>query len=109
MLWGPGDPRCCLTGYLLTPAPPDGDLTDTVSGPRSTASDLASSKTSNKSPTQRHNPFNEYQADGVSSSDTTPVHAAARDKAEPHTPNLPDACTELEVIRSVMGWGPWKK
>ncbi|XP_055979269.1 LOW QUALITY PROTEIN: pleckstrin homology domain-containing family M member 2 [Sorex fumeus] len=77
----------------------DGDLTDTISGPRSTASDLTSGKASTKSPTQRHNPFNEGQADTVSSSDTTPVHAASQEKAEPRTPSPPDTCTELEVIR----------
>lgn len=77
----------------------DGDLTDTVSGPRSTASDLTSSKTSTKSPTQRHNPFNEDQAETVSSSDTTPVHSTTQEKAESPTPDMPDACTELEVIR----------
>nr|KAF6444816.1 pleckstrin homology and RUN domain containing M2 [Molossus molossus] len=76
----------------------DGDLTDTVSGPRSTASDLTSSKASTRSPTQRHNPFNEDQAETVSSSDTTPVHATSQEK-ESHTPELPDTCTELEVIR----------
>lgn len=78
---------------------PDGDLTDTVSGPRSTASDLTSGKASAKSPTQRHNPFNEDQAEAVSSSDTTPVHTTSQEK-EPRTPEPPDAGTELEVIRS---------
>uniref|UniRef100_A0A8D1MI57 Pleckstrin homology domain-containing family M member 2 n=1 Tax=Sus scrofa TaxID=9823 RepID=A0A8D1MI57_PIG len=77
----------------------DGDLTDTVSGPRSTASDPTSSKASTKSPTQRHNPFNEDQAETVSSSDTTPVHTTAQEKGESHTPDLPDPCMELEVIR----------
>uniref|UniRef100_A0A8C0Q2I5 Pleckstrin homology domain-containing family M member 2 n=2 Tax=Canis lupus familiaris TaxID=9615 RepID=A0A8C0Q2I5_CANLF len=77
----------------------DGDLTDTVSGPRSTASDLTSSKASTKSPTQRHNPFSEDPAETVSSSDTTPVHTTSQEKGEPHTLDLPDACTELEVIR----------
>ncbi|XP_016061164.1 PREDICTED: pleckstrin homology domain-containing family M member 2 [Miniopterus natalensis] len=76
----------------------DGDLTDTVSGPRSTASDLTSGKASAKSPTQRHNPFNEDQAEAVSSSDTTPVHTTSQEK-EPRTPEPPDAGTELEVIR----------
>lgn len=78
---------------------PDGDLTDTVSGPRSTASDLTSSKASTRSPTQRHNPFNEEQAETVSSSDTTPVHATSEDKEESQVPELPEACAELEVIR----------
>uniref|UniRef100_K9IPP9 Pleckstrin homology domain-containing family M member 2 n=1 Tax=Desmodus rotundus TaxID=9430 RepID=K9IPP9_DESRO len=77
----------------------DGDLTDTVSGPRSTASDLTSSKASARSPTQRHNPFNEDQAETISSSDTTPVHTTFQEKVESRTPEPPDACVELEVIR----------
>ncbi|XP_077007303.1 pleckstrin homology domain-containing family M member 2 isoform X2 [Tamandua tetradactyla] len=77
----------------------DGDLTDTVSGPHSTASDPNSSKASTKSPTQRHNPFNEDQAETVSSSDTTPVHTTSQDKREPHSMDLSEACPELEVIR----------
>nr|XP_025711847.1 pleckstrin homology domain-containing family M member 2 isoform X3 [Callorhinus ursinus] len=77
----------------------DGDLTDTVSGPRSTASDPTSSKASTKSPTQRHNPFSEDQAETVSSSDTTPVHTTSQEKGESHAVDLPDPCTELEVIR----------
>ncbi|XP_066231254.1 pleckstrin homology domain-containing family M member 2 isoform X2 [Saccopteryx leptura] len=83
----------------IAPSSEDGDLTDTVSGPRSTASDLTSSKASARSPTQRHNPFNEDQAETVSSSDTTPVHTASQEKVEAHTPEPLDACTELEVIR----------
>ncbi|XP_020028816.1 pleckstrin homology domain-containing family M member 2 isoform X3 [Castor canadensis] len=83
----------------IAPSSEDGDLTDTVSGPRSTASDLTSSKASTKSPTQRHNPFNEEQAETVSSSDTTPVHTTSQEKAEAQALELPDACTELEVIR----------
>ncbi|XP_006883765.1 PREDICTED: pleckstrin homology domain-containing family M member 2 [Elephantulus edwardii] len=77
----------------------DGDLTDTVSGPRSTASDPTSSKASTRSPTQRHNPFNEDQGEGVSSSDTTPVHTTSLEKGESHALDLPEAGTELEVIR----------
>ncbi|KAM5246830.1 pleckstrin homology domain-containing family M member 2 isoform 2-T2 [Ctenodactylus gundi] len=83
----------------IAPSSEDGDLTDTVSGPRSTTSDLASSKASTKSPTQRHNPFNEEQAETVSSSDTTPVHTTSQEKGEAQAPDLSDACTELEVIR----------
>ncbi|XP_020729330.2 pleckstrin homology domain-containing family M member 2 isoform X2 [Odocoileus virginianus] len=83
----------------IAPSSEDGDLTDTVSGPRSTTSDPTSSKASTKSPTQRHNPFNEDQAETVSSSDTTPVHTSSQEKGECHTPDLPDTCTELEVIR----------
>uniref|UniRef100_A0A452V8X8 Pleckstrin homology domain-containing family M member 2 n=1 Tax=Ursus maritimus TaxID=29073 RepID=A0A452V8X8_URSMA len=77
----------------------DGDLTDTVSGPRSTTSDPTSSKASTKSPTQRHNPFSEDAAETVSSSDTTPVHTTSQEKGESHTLDLPDPCPELEVIR----------
>ena len=113
MLWEPGVPRRCLTGYRPLPVLPDGDLTDTVSGPRSTASDLTSSKASARSPTQRHNPFNEDQAETISSSDTTPVHTTFQEKVESRTPEPPDACVELEVIRSagagVEGdrWASW--
>ena len=56
---------------------------------------------------ERHNPFNEDQAETVSSSDTTPVHTSSQEKGESHTPDLPDTCTELEVIRSA-GRGPEK-
>ncbi|XP_032248960.1 pleckstrin homology domain-containing family M member 2 isoform X2 [Phoca vitulina] len=83
----------------IAPSSEDGDLTDTVSGPRSTASDPTSSKASTKSPTQRHNPFSEDQAETVSSSDTTPVHTTSQEKGKSHAVDLPDPCTELEVIR----------
>ncbi|XP_064445944.1 pleckstrin homology domain-containing family M member 2 isoform X3 [Mirounga angustirostris] len=83
----------------IAPSSEDGDLTDTVSGPRSTASDPTSSKASTKSPTQRHNPFSEDQAETVSSSDTTPVHSTSQEKGESHAVDLPDPSTELEVIR----------
>ncbi|XP_023578252.1 pleckstrin homology domain-containing family M member 2 isoform X3 [Octodon degus] len=83
----------------IAPSSEDGDLTDTISGPRSTASDLPSSKASTRSPTQRHNPFNEEQAETVSSSDTTPVHTTSQDKGESQVLEPPDTCTELEVIR----------
>ncbi|XP_028609868.1 pleckstrin homology domain-containing family M member 2 isoform X2 [Grammomys surdaster] len=82
----------------IAPSSEDGDLTDTISGPRSTASDLTSSKASTKSPTQRHNPFNEEQAE-TASSDTTPVHTTSQEKEEAQALDQPDACTELEVIR----------
>ncbi|XP_051028181.1 pleckstrin homology domain-containing family M member 2 isoform X2 [Acomys russatus] len=82
----------------IAPSSEDGDLTDTISGPRSTASDLTSSKASTKSPTQRHNPFNEEQAE-TASSDTTPVHTTSQEKEGAQDPDQPDACTELEVIR----------
>uniref|UniRef100_A0A5F8H0H2 Pleckstrin homology and RUN domain containing M2 n=1 Tax=Monodelphis domestica TaxID=13616 RepID=A0A5F8H0H2_MONDO len=83
----------------IAPSSEDGDLTDTVSCPRSTASDLTSGKASTKSPTPRYNPFNEERADAVSSSDTTPVHAASQDKGEARASDLQEASTELEVIR----------
>ncbi|NXP73789.1 PKHM2 protein, partial [Ramphastos sulfuratus] len=79
----------------------DGDLTDTLSCPRSTASEANGSKASAKSPTQRYNPFNEEKADGLSSTETTPVHTAAQEKAEatPEGTDQSESCTELEVIR----------
>uniref|UniRef100_I3MLS2 Pleckstrin homology domain-containing family M member 2 n=1 Tax=Ictidomys tridecemlineatus TaxID=43179 RepID=I3MLS2_ICTTR len=93
----------------IAPSSEDGDLTDTVSGPRSTASDLTSSKASTKSPTQRHNPFSEEQAETVSSSDTTPVHTSSQEKGGSQALGLLDACTELEVIRSAgRGRGVYK-
>ncbi|XP_038603226.1 pleckstrin homology domain-containing family M member 2 [Tachyglossus aculeatus] len=77
----------------------DGDLTDTISCPHSTASDLTSNKASLKSPTQRYNPFNEDRAETVSSSDTTPVHATSQEKEETTGLEPSETCTELEVIR----------
>ncbi|XP_043847818.1 pleckstrin homology domain-containing family M member 2 isoform X2 [Dromiciops gliroides] len=77
----------------------DGDLTDTVSCPRSTASDLTSGKASMKSPTPRYNPFNEDRVEVVSSSDTTPVHTSSQEKGEARALDLQEASTELEVIR----------
>uniref|UniRef100_A0A8C6JLE7 Uncharacterized protein n=1 Tax=Melopsittacus undulatus TaxID=13146 RepID=A0A8C6JLE7_MELUD len=79
----------------------DGDLTDTLSCPRSTASEANGSKGSVKSPTQRHNPFNEEKSDVTSSTETTPVHTASREKAEgtPEGTDQSESCTELEVIR----------
>uniref|UniRef100_A0A493SWP6 Pleckstrin homology domain-containing family M member 2 n=1 Tax=Anas platyrhynchos platyrhynchos TaxID=8840 RepID=A0A493SWP6_ANAPP len=79
----------------------DGDLTDTLSCPRSTASEANGSKASMKSPTQRYNPFNEEKADTLSSTETTPVHTASQEKAEatPEGTDQSESCTELEVIR----------
>ncbi|KAM4646985.1 pleckstrin homology domain-containing family M member 2 isoform 5-T5 [Amazona ochrocephala] len=79
----------------------DGDLTDTLSCPRSTASEANGSKGSVKSPTQRHNPFNEEKSDMPSSTETTPVHTASQEKAEatPEGTDQSESCTELEVIR----------
>uniref|UniRef100_A0A8C0BSL2 Pleckstrin homology domain-containing family M member 2 n=1 Tax=Buteo japonicus TaxID=224669 RepID=A0A8C0BSL2_9AVES len=79
----------------------DGDLTDTLSCPRSTASEANGSKASVKSPTQRYNPFNEEKADVPSSTETTPVHSASQEKAEatPEGTDQSESCTELEVIR----------
>ncbi|XP_061869116.1 pleckstrin homology domain-containing family M member 2 isoform X2 [Colius striatus] len=85
----------------IAPSSEDGDLTDTLSCPRSTASEANGSKASVKSPTQRYNPFNEEKADVPSSIETTPVHTAAQDKAEatPEGTDQSESCTELEVIR----------
>uniref|UniRef100_A0A8D2KWN9 Pleckstrin homology domain-containing family M member 2 n=1 Tax=Varanus komodoensis TaxID=61221 RepID=A0A8D2KWN9_VARKO len=77
----------------------EGDLTDTLSCPPSGTSELAS-RASAKSPTQRHNPFNE-KAEALSSAETTPVHSASQEKAEGTTEGTSqsEGCTELEVIR----------
>ncbi|XP_061235590.1 pleckstrin homology domain-containing family M member 2 isoform X2 [Neopsephotus bourkii] len=85
----------------IAPSSEDGDLTDTLSCPRSTASEANGSKGSAKSPTQRHNPFNEEKSDVASSTETTPVHTASREKAEgtPEGTDQSESCTELEVIR----------
>ncbi|NXI56010.1 PKHM2 protein, partial [Chloroceryle aenea] len=79
----------------------DGDLTDTLSCPRSTTSEANGGKASVKSPTQRYNPFNEEKADAPSSTETTPVHTASQEKAEatPEGTDQSESCTELEVIR----------
>ncbi|XP_075293474.1 pleckstrin homology domain-containing family M member 2 isoform X2 [Opisthocomus hoazin] len=85
----------------IAPSSEDGDLTDTLSCPRSTASEANGSKASVKSPTQRYNPFNEEKADTPSSTETTPVHTASQEKAEatPEGTDQSESCTELEVIR----------
>ncbi|XP_053941904.1 pleckstrin homology domain-containing family M member 2 isoform X4 [Cuculus canorus] len=85
----------------IAPSSEDGDLTDTLSCPRSTTSEVNGSKASAKSPTQRYNPFNEEKAEGLSSTETTPVHTASQEKAEatPEGTDQSESCTELEVIR----------
>lgn len=82
-----------------SPVPADGELTDTLSCPHSTASEANGGRAAARSPTLRHNPFNQDKAE--SSADTTPVHAAARDKADatPEGTDQSESCTELEVIR----------
>ncbi|XP_051493324.1 pleckstrin homology domain-containing family M member 2 isoform X2 [Apus apus] len=85
----------------IAPSSEDGDLTDTLSCPPSTASEANGSRGSVRSPTQRHNPFNQEKAEALSSADTTPVHTASQEKAEatPEGTDQSESCTELEVIR----------
>ncbi|XP_059722568.1 pleckstrin homology domain-containing family M member 2 isoform X5 [Haemorhous mexicanus] len=85
----------------IAPSSEDGDLTDTLSCPRSATSEPNGSRAAARSPTQRHNPFNQDRAEAPSSADTTPVHAASRDRAEatPEGTDQSESCTELEVIR----------
>lgn len=82
----------------------DGDLTDTLSCPRSVTSELNTSRASARSPTQqRHNPFNE-KAEALSSTETTPLHSASQEKADlaaTEGTDQSESCTELEVIRCV--------
>lgn len=82
---------------------PDGDLTDTLSCPRSVTSEPNSCRPSAKSPTQRYNPFNE-KAEVPSSVETTPVHSASQERADgaAHGTDQAENGLELEVIRSVQ-------
>lgn len=92
----------------------EGDLTDPVSGPRSTASDPQTvisdpvvktadtpvrSTSLSRSPTFRYNPFNE-DSDTNTSADVTPVHTASR-RDGPVGDDTESTSTELEVIRCV--------
>lgn len=92
----------------------EGDLTDPVSGPRSTASDPQTvisdsvvkttatpvrSTSLSRSPTFRYNPFNE-DSDTNTSADVTPVHTASR-RDVPAGDDAESNGTELEVIRCV--------
>uniref|UniRef100_A0A8C9U8U8 Pleckstrin homology domain-containing family M member 2 n=1 Tax=Serinus canaria TaxID=9135 RepID=A0A8C9U8U8_SERCA len=85
----------------IAPSSEDGDLTDTLSCPRSATSEPNGGRAAARSPTQRHNPFNQDRAEVPSSADTTPVHVASRDRAEatPEGTDQSESCTELEVIR----------
>ncbi|XP_052450771.1 pleckstrin homology domain-containing family M member 2 isoform X1 [Carassius gibelio] len=101
----------------------EGDLTDPVSGPRSSGSDPQTvvsdsvvvratagtirTTSLSRSPTFRHNPFNE-DSDTNTSADVTPVHMASRHAST----TLADAeitNTELEVIRMARRRRPGKK
>ncbi|XP_053096566.1 pleckstrin homology domain-containing family M member 2 isoform X4 [Pangasianodon hypophthalmus] len=100
----------------------EGDLTDPVSGPRSTASDPQTvisdsvvktaatpvrSTSLSRSPTFRYNPFNE-DSDTNTSADVTPVHTASR-RDIPAGDDTESTSTELEVIRMARRRKPGKK
>ncbi|KAF4078086.1 hypothetical protein AMELA_G00195430 [Ameiurus melas] len=100
----------------------EGDLTDPVSGPRSTASDPqtvisdsviktattpARSTSLSRSPTFRYNPFIE-DSDTNTSADVTPVHVASH-RDVPAGDDTESTSTELEVIRMVRRRKPGKK
>lgn len=100
----------------------EGDLTDPVSGPRSTASDPqtvisdsvvktaatpARSMSLSRSPTFRYNPFIE-DSDTNTSADVTPVHVASH-RDVPAGDDTESTSTELEVIRMVRRRKPGKK
>uniref|UniRef100_A0A8B9LS41 Pleckstrin homology domain-containing family M member 2 n=1 Tax=Astyanax mexicanus TaxID=7994 RepID=A0A8B9LS41_ASTMX len=101
----------------------EGDLTDPVSGPRSSASDPQTvvsdsvviraapppvrSTSLSRSPTFRHNPFNE-DSDTNTSADVTPVHTATRHDGTTGE-DTESASTELEVIRMARRRKPGKK
>ncbi|XP_030624596.1 pleckstrin homology domain-containing family M member 2 [Chanos chanos] len=101
----------------------EGDLTDPVSGPRSGASDpqtvvsdtvvlrtggvLVRTTSLSRSPTFRHNPFNE-DSDTNTSADVTPVHTANRQDSTLGE-DTESTSTELEVIRMARRRRPGKK
>ncbi|KAK7132298.1 hypothetical protein R3I93_018752 [Phoxinus phoxinus] len=101
----------------------EGDLTDPVSGPRSSGSDpqtvvsdcvliRASARTIrttslSRSPTFRHNPFKEG-SDTNTSADVTPVHVSSR-HASTTGEDAEITSTELEVIRMARRRRPGKK
>ncbi|XP_062871874.1 pleckstrin homology domain-containing family M member 2 isoform X2 [Trichomycterus rosablanca] len=108
----------------IAPSSEEGDLTDPVSGSRSTASELhtvvsgesvvvKAAETSVRiaslsySPTNRYNPFNE-DSDSNTSADVTPVHTASRRDA-PAGDDTESTSTDLEVIRMVRRKKPGKK
>ncbi|XP_036389414.1 pleckstrin homology domain-containing family M member 2 isoform X1 [Megalops cyprinoides] len=101
----------------------EGDLTDPASGPRSSNSDpptvvsvsmgvgaggfTAKGAPTPRSPTFRHNPFNE-DSDTATSADVTPVHTACRHDAAA-VDDTGSTSTELEVIRMARRRKPGKK
>uniref|UniRef100_A0A3B1IX04 Pleckstrin homology domain-containing family M member 2 n=1 Tax=Astyanax mexicanus TaxID=7994 RepID=A0A3B1IX04_ASTMX len=107
----------------IAPSSEEGDLTDPVSGPRSSASDPQTvvsdsvviraapppvrSTSLSRSPTFRHNPFNE-DSDTNTSADVTPVHTATRHDGTTGE-DTESASTELEVIRMARRRKPGKK
>ncbi|XP_062821838.1 pleckstrin homology domain-containing family M member 2 isoform X2 [Anolis carolinensis] len=102
----------------IAPSSEDGDLTDTLSCPRSVTSELTAGRASAKSPPQqqqqqlhRYNPFNE-KAEAPSSLESTPVHSAAPEKPDGTAAEGTDQSeggTELEVIRLAKKKKPGKK
>ncbi|XP_077074857.1 pleckstrin homology domain-containing family M member 2 isoform X2 [Siphateles boraxobius] len=107
----------------IAPSSEEGDLTDPVSGPRSSGSDpqtvvsdcvviKASARTIrttslSRSPMFRHNPFKE-DSDTNTSADVTPVHIASR-HASTTGEDAEITSTELEVFRMARRRRPGKK
>ncbi|XP_047663195.1 pleckstrin homology domain-containing family M member 2 isoform X3 [Tachysurus fulvidraco] len=106
----------------IAPSSEEGDLTDPVSGPRSSASDPQTVITDtvvktavapvrctsvSRSPTFHYNPFNE-DSDTNTSADVTPVHTASRHDI-PAGDDTESTSTDLEVIRMVRRRKPVKK
>ncbi|XP_053137402.1 pleckstrin homology domain-containing family M member 2 isoform X2 [Hemicordylus capensis] len=90
----------------IAPSSEEGDLTDTLSCPRSVASELSGTRALAKSPPLRHNPFDgkaglPLPPFSSSSAETTPVHSASQEKAEgtAEGTDQSESCPELEVIR----------
>ncbi|MGH0132435.1 UNVERIFIED_CONTAM: hypothetical protein FKN15_049823 [Acipenser sinensis] len=86
----------------------EGDLTDSVSCPRSAACEPPLLEVAVRSPTLRYNPFNE-ESDTATSTEVTPVHHNSRDRSDTAEDDTESTGTELEVIRLARRRKPCKK
>ncbi|MGH0121139.1 UNVERIFIED_CONTAM: hypothetical protein FKN15_046384 [Acipenser sinensis] len=86
----------------------EGDLTDSVSCPRSAACEPPLLEVAVRNPTLRYNPFNE-ESDTATSTEVTPVHHNSRDRSDTAEDDTESTGTELEVIRLARRRKPCKK
>ncbi|XP_033909957.3 pleckstrin homology domain-containing family M member 2 isoform X2 [Acipenser ruthenus] len=92
----------------IAPSSEEGDLTDSVSCPRSAACEPPLLEVAVRSPTLRYNPFNE-ESDTATSTEVTPVHHNSRDRSDTAEDDTESTGTELEVIRLARRRKPCKK